>query len=387
VFKVHCHPSLVGACLWATALGFLLDGLVHGRWTRMNAVGFTLAYWATFWNSFVEFYMLTFACATLTLFLARKNDRKGLLRLSAWVAPGAAGLLFFWNARGMTEVKLARIAGSGAVFAFPKFSALANLRWHPRAPEYWGVYLPFSLLALAAAGLYARRRRRDGKLTGTILGALIALFLVIGLDVFEVPSTILRALPAGGGFRFFSRFFPFALFFIAWAAAWGLEALSHARRGWVRGALAAIAGACVLEYWMAPHLSPVRDLMLPTELHAAITKEHPLLLVAPGLRQVHDTYQVALDVPMVAVDHLTREDSETVRARSEAFPKVYKIRGAVPDPTWLPELEKLGVRHILFERESDLDRARGVGLVLIDRFHAATGEILVELAQPKPTVR
>jgi hypothetical protein len=387
LFKVHCHPSLVGACFWATALGFLLDGLVRGRWTRANAVGFTLAFWATFWNSFVEFYMLALACAALVLVLVRKSDLKGLARLFYWVAPGSVGLAFFWSAREMTDVGLARLAGSQAIFAFPRLSWLVSYSWQPRAPEYWGFYLPFSLVALAAVGFIARKGATKEKLTKLRLGALIALFLVICLDLSGAPSAILRALPAGGGFRFFSRFFPFALFFIVWAAAWGLEAISRAPRPWGRVALAVTTIACVLEFWATPHLSPVRDLALPNDLHAAITRAHPLLLVAPGFMQVHDTYQVALDVPMVEIAQLAREDPAAVRARFAAFPRVYGLRGAVPDPSWRLELEKLGVRHLLFERESDLERARGVGLPLTDRFHAPTGEILVELEAPATDAR
>ena len=356
VYKAHAQLHLVGAAFWAGALGQIATAYARHDFGWRRGVLLALFVWATFWSSLAEFTMLAIVGGALAVLyeLAPPAGRPSWIdrmRLVLPVLPGAISLVPVL--RGGTEhVSVALYHGLRLrnFLRFPPLSALSP----PGVaflPEFGGMYLPLALAIPAALGLLLAWRRRRDLLPFAAAAGLAGLLTV---DAFHLPSGVLRSLPLGQGFRVFSRFYPFFLFFAAGLAGLALERLWRSRRRPV-GALGAVllAAAFVAEYRPARlEPSPVRRLPLSATLQDEIDRSRFLLVIPRrDYRNVHDTWPVTLDMRSVHLSFVGRELAAERDLRESLFPSVYLEPPRPQDPVFLSELRRLDVGYVLFESD------------------------------------
>src|SRR5437773_9617826 len=281
------------------------------------------------------------------------------MRLVLPVLPGAISLVPVL--RGGTEhVSVALYHGLRLrnFLRFPPLSALSP----PGVaflPEFGGMYLPLALAIPAALGLLLAWRRRRDLLPFAAAAGLAGLLTV---DAFHLPSGVLRSLPLGQGFRVFSRFYPFFLFFAAGLAGLPLERLWRSRRRPV-GALGAVllAAAFVAEYRPARlEPSPVRRLPLSPTLQDEIDRSRFLLVIPRrDYRNVQDTWPVTLDLRSVHLSFVGRELAAERDLRESLFPSVYLEPPRPQYPVFLSQLRRLDVGYLLFESDGSPPPAWG----------------------------
>jgi hypothetical protein len=373
VFKTHAHINLIGACFWATALGVLVTSYLDGRFGWRRGVVFAVFFWATFWSSFVEFFLLAIvAVLAVAVFEACRatGARRPVAERLRFFLPAVAGVVSLAVFRAAPDLAAVNIALADALtwndlLAFPRLSVFAQL-WTTPVYEHWGTYVPVSvaLLAIIGAGRWIRLRERA--VLPLLLLALLA--LVLTFDVGRGPSTLIRALPMGGGQRVFARFFPFFLFFLAIFAAVGLDALWNApptaearaaagpRR--LRGAavfLCLVAAVELVPYRMQP--SPVKQLPMTEQQRAQLDRGRFVLVIPHGpYLQLHDTYQIALDLPCVNLSYVAREPPAVFVDRMTRFPMTYGRAPVTSLAALDAEFAALNVGYLLVEDKRDAAR-------------------------------
>jgi hypothetical protein len=187
---------------------------------------------------------------------------------------------------------------------------------------------------------------------------LVAATLLLTLDPLQIVGNLIRELPMGQAFRVLSRFFPFFLFFLLMFFCSGLGAIFRLRSKskWILIPL--VLGATAVElypYHMKP--SAVRQLPITRQQRAQLDPEKFVLLITHGpYLSVHDTYQVAMNMPFVYVSYLARESDILSEYRRINFPIVYGGRPPDSQASLLNELRKLNVEYVLFENRDDLAR-------------------------------
>jgi hypothetical protein len=361
VFKTHAHLNLIGACFWASALGVLVNTYRTQRFNRPRALLFAVFLWASFWTSFVEFFMLVVVSVAVVLVFELRNLRGGEGRIAARVRFFVPALV------GAVSLAVLLAAPDVAAVRLPVADPLAfqDLRWFPRlsvfAPlgtstvyEHWGTFIPISFMVLAGIGLARWIRGKEHALLP--IAILVVVTLILTFDPSQGASTVLRRLPLGGGFRVFARFFPFFLFFLLMFAALGLDALL--RRWTFRGrhgviALLLLAAAVELyPYRMQP--SPVKQLPMGPEQRARLERGRFVLVLPHEMHlNVHDTYQIALDLPCVHLSYLARERDPVQAYRMTHFPMVYGAAPVTSVAALYEELRALNIGYILIEDKRD----------------------------------
>lgn len=374
MWKAGGHYNMIGACWWATALGVLVTAYVKRDFGRRNALLFAVFLWATFWSSYIEFFMLGIVCAlTVCCFEARAllSGDRAIGRRIAFFAPsllGLVSLLILLNRPGAQALETELLPGPTFKDLIP--SAKLSLFSYLGFPNRTAAIVCHSYVYLAAFGIWRTCRRRH---TWAIpLGAMCVLTTFLVIDPLGIPSTMIRALPMGGGFRQFERFTPFMLFFIVIFSALGIEALLRGAgelperftRRYRFATLAGILTFAFLElYPFLLHTTELRRLPLTQEAKARLHNGQ-FCLVVPHLwyYPIYDTYQVTLDVPSVSIcgwEHMSQEDKQW---REENFPAVYHgfplpdLLPHLPDmraPTFWSELEQLDVGFLLFVNKED----------------------------------
>lgn len=437
VFKAHGHINMLGAYSWAGALGLAYYIYTARRFTWQRGIAFAIVLWTAFWTSFVEFFMLGIALAAtlvvlevqgtnasgparafrrLARFLASKetldsaSDRLGpppassLRRRVTFFIPSIAGalsfLLFGWADRSQSIANpLVDVIRWREFFLFPRLSLFSSFGF-PAQPEAWGAVLPYSVLVLTLVGIVCWFHRRErGYGPALILGLL---FLAATLNLLHVPSTIIRALPLGEGFRVFTRFYPFMLFFLLPFAALGLDillrktqptdALGPGRslaetRVWMsrRSALAGllILTAAVELYPAQLGVSVVPRVELSDDVRGKLAPTACCLVVPyKTYTPMHDTYQVSLDMPCVNLARWDKQSMGAKTTREQDYPLLYKdalkVYPEKPDiraDGFLEQARALRVKYILFEDKLDLQGFPWPGTVMWE----SSRELLLEL--------
>ena len=439
--KAHTHANLVGFCFWGSALAVLVSSYVSHRFTLRRGVLLAVFVWATYWTSFVEFFMLAVVCvvAVVVFEVAHLGRRPTALgRKAAFLVPtliGAVNLASLaWGPNvGAVEVAHTERFGLFNLFSPPIFSFLGRF-WHSVEPEQWGVYLPVSVAVLAFVG-YVRSRLasrpaaaafgRLAALFGAMLGAeivaaaaslfvlredlevlnithhtrlaLLALLVLVGLlgtlgwllfrrgifirsssaapmfeaavhlkcvwvlafvmllftlDFLDLPSGVIRIGTIGRGFRVFTRFLPFALFFLLVLAALGLEWLWGQRtRASVRLLLCALGALAVVEFTpvrMRPARVPWFE--LPASMPKSLDKSQFVWLPCEKWhRSSLDAYQVALDMPFAYLPQLGHAVTICADDVMRKYPIVYGLTRPYSAGAFLAEARQLHIRYVLFE--------------------------------------
>lgn len=384
VFKVHAHVNLVGAVFWSGCLGTLVHAYRTQRFGARRGLAFSACLWATFWTSFVEFFALLVACAATVLafeIATRSGERHarlaGRFAYFAMLLPGCVSLLSLANAPRLdvVDVDLFPNARFLDLLAPPRLSVWGGVI-ESSAYEYWGSHIPLALVVLAAIGLAiwpsARGASRKERI---VIASLAAFMLLLTLNPLNAPLAVLRLLPTGSGFRVAARFLPFVYFFALIPAAYGLTRLLEWRATAPRlAALLALAALTALEYYpwqLAP--SAVKQFAVP-EAVAEEGARGAFTLIVPrkSYTNAHDTYQVSMDVPVVQLSYLAREDRAAKAERVRRFPALYAAPHA-PTPRELPQLRAAGVRFVLYEDE----RAYTAGKLRGETLAQQAGAVLV----------
>jgi len=357
VYQAHAHLHLLGPVFWVGALGQIVTAYERHDFGPRRGMLLALFVWATFWSSLTEFTMLAIVGGALAVLyeLAPPAGRPSWierLRLVLPVLPGAVSLLpVLRGGTGHIAVAMGHGLRLRNFLRFPPLSALSP-------PDvafvagFGGMYLPLALAVPAAVGLVlAWRRRRD--LLPLAAAAGVAGLLTV--NAFHVPSGLLRSMPLGVGFRDFSRFYPFFLFFAAGLAGLALERLwQWPRRRVAAFATVLLAAAFVAEYWparLAP--SPVRRLTLTAALERQLDRGRFLLVVPRReYRNVQDTWAVAFDMRSVHLSFVGREVAAEHDLRESLFPRVYLEPPRPRDPAFISDLRQLHVGYLLFESDA-----------------------------------
>ncbi|MFA6242873.1 MAG: hypothetical protein WC655_18180, partial [Candidatus Hydrogenedentales bacterium] len=395
VWKIGGHYNMIGSCFWGIALGAVLVAYAKNEFTAKNSALWAVFVWATFWTSLIEFFMLGIVVAlTVVVF----EFQRALLRDHAIVkrvlfflpaALGAVSLLLFLFARKGQTVALPLMPGPTLLDLIP--SAKLSLWSYIGLPNRTATVIPHSYVYLALIGGFALWRRQS-----RILWPIVALFIgavALVIDPFHIPSSILRALPTGKGFRFFERFIPFALYFLLILSAVGLEFLYKEwvpkKPAWLLGAIrfpkkaVVIGGILVFAaselYPVLLNITPIMKLPITPEVRAELNPERYCLVVPDGdYRQVLQTYQVELDIPCVNIAYWDRMDKNALQRRAQEYPGVYAGAPAphpqptapnVEAPSFPDEARALKIGYLLFENKNAAGtwRARGRTLLETDR--------------------
>jgi hypothetical protein len=392
LFRAHKHVNLIGGAFWGGALAIVLYAYLRKRFTPAGSAGFALLFWATFWNSFVEVFMLalvvglTIACFELPRL---HKDYRTLPKRVVFFLPTLLGVVSLLALRGGPDLAvvsnpLVDTGGLLDLFRFPKLGPLAHLGT-PSTPSGWGATFSYSALALACIGAPALRKRLGA--TFIPLCALLGLLLVLTINPFNLSSALVRALPLGDGFRVFNRFFPFVVLLLTPFVASGVATLLNAPRPILaRTTLAALVALLVFEcYPLQQRTRPVRDLHVPPHVRATLDTDRFCLIVPEGDHhyQVHNTYYATLGLPAVNLSYWDKMSAKNKAHRTEEFPHVYPAGGDYPaapdvnDPAILQELAQLNVGYVLFADKADLPESVIRGEVVWE-----TGrEILIALPQ------
>ena len=359
VFKTHAHVNLVGGAFWGGCLAVLVHAYVRNHFGWRHGLLFSLCLWATFWTSFVEFFALVVVCAVVVfafeiagLLRHTKFGCRDRIAFFSMVLPGTVSLASLVNAPSAKAVDIA---------PFPNVQ-LSDLLIPPRLSffggsfkaseyEYWGSHLPIVFVVLAALGLIAAGRRYVVRTSLIPILGVAALTAVLTLNPHDIPITLIRRLPMGTGFRVAGRFLPLFHFFLLIPAAYGVDSLLSMRSGWSRniafGALACLTWAELFPSNLGP--STVKAFDVPAQVaadgaHGAFT----LIIPRGAYLSALDTYQVSMNVPVVHLSFLAREDPETAAARSKRFRALYpgprKLSARV-----LAQMKEANVHYVLFE--------------------------------------
>ena len=372
VFKAHAHVNLIGVAFWGSAIAMLIRAYTQKGFNWKNGFLFGLFFWATFWTSFLEFYML---CMVVSLVVIYFEVLAMMTRSDSII----------WNLRSSLQFLLFPILGSISLFVLqyaPEFDVLnipvfysldpyQFLGWGKLSilgewftsslPEFWGNSLGLVALIFGIIGIVAILKLRSYR-TALWFG-LIALGLVMLLLLFNpagIVSSFLGELPVARGFRVYSRFFSFFLFFFSALVAVGFEQLGLIQNRWLRvsAVLLVLVFFCI-EYYPARLLpSPLPQI---DGFHSSSIRLDPskrVLVVPDGQYvQAKDIYQTKLDHPGVYVSYLAREPWGERAWREMEYPEVYREMsrgGAVRSEEWIRELRKLNVGYILFEDKKAL---------------------------------
>ena len=357
MFKAHAHVNLIGAVFWAGALAALLYFYLIGRRQLPSGLAFAVCVWATFWTSFVEFFVLVVVVTLIALVFetravaGHRFEIKSRVLFYLPVLLGSGSLLVLLTTPDTSVVgqPLFQNLSLMDLISFPRLSILASLGTSAIF-EYWGTYLPLVFLIPAVFGLRQLYLSRNSVLGP--LSILTVLLLVLSLDPFGLPSTVVRLLPLGEGFRVFGRFFPFFLFFFLICVAFALRALfalsRSPKKSILVGLLVILSLVELYPYRMQP--SPVKKLDIPSQVSRLFDASRFVLVAPRGeYRNVHDTYQCALDMPCVYLSYLAREDDESRRLRQERFPIIYRGQRPTSLEEFRKEFEELDIGFVLFE--------------------------------------
>jgi hypothetical protein len=334
VFKTHAHVNLVGGAFWGAALAVLVHAYARNQFGWRSGLLFSLCLWATFWTSFVEFFELLVICAVVvaTFELQRvvsrgSAPRRGRLAFFAMSLPGALSLVSLLNAPNAKAVDIALFPNLQLTdLLIPARLSFWGGLFRVSAWEYWGSHIPIVFVVLSVVGIAAAV---GGGALARPLRALLAiatLTLIFTLNPLDIPSTLIRRLPMGTGFRVFGRFLPFFYFFLLIFAALGAERLLRLRNRGLRVATCAtltlLACAEMFPWQLSP--SVVKDFKVPAAVLADAERGAFTLIVPAGsYSNVLDTYQVSMNVPVVQLSYLAREDPQSVAARAQRFPALY----------------------------------------------------------------
>ncbi|UCG62555.1 MAG: hypothetical protein JSV52_04515 [Candidatus Zixiibacteriota bacterium] len=383
VVKAHAHINLIGACFWGGALAVLVYSYVKNRFRWPYAVLFAVLLWSTFWTSFVEFFMLAvvLVCVVAVMEIGAFSSRtSGLPRRIMFYLPAMVGAvpaaLFLSRAPSdIVDVKLYQQLAFVDLMTFPKLSVLSGLAVSS-FPEFWGVYVPVSTIMLAIPGVVAMRINGRKGLKAILILAGICLAAV--LDPFHAVSGILRSLPMGTGFRVFSRFFPFFLFFFLILACHGLNHIIQKWKLWARVSVAlAFLAITITEYYpQGLNVSPVKNFSLNARQTNQLKRDRFVLVIPEGrYRNVHDTYQVTMNMRFVYLSYLARTDTRIAAKRRQRFPMVYAGKPIGNQEEFLRELKKLGVGYVLFENAAQAANFPLQG----DVVHESNNELLMSI--------
>ena len=95
---------------------------------------------------------------------------------------------------------------------------------------------------------------------------------------------------------------------------------------------------------------------LDVDRRQALDHDRFVLLVPDGpYLNLHDTYQLALEMPFVHLSHLSRESRRTSQFRKLNFPHIYGGARHGPRAALRDELQQLNVGYILFENKAALE--------------------------------
>jgi hypothetical protein len=371
VFKTHAHLNLICACFWAGALELLINFYLRDNRRWKNMMLFALLFWGTFWSSFVGFFMqvifivIVIVTFEIYAFFAQGNRNWGR---TIYLLPTLLG--------GVSLVLLAGVPISSTInrtindsmpvsdlFSFPLLGFLSDYST-TSSIENAGTYIPYSYLALSVIGFFIPHKME--KKDRLAIGIFLIVSLLLTLNPLQILSNIIKWLPGGHGFRVYSRFFPYFLFFLLILFNQGVSAIvewSFKAKKWV---LMALLSVIVFELYPC-NLNPskVKQIFLSPEVRSRIDPSDFVILSLRGpYVTLDDTYQVCLDLPFVYLSDLSRENPETIRFRKENFPIVYNGVAQNTPERLRAELSGLKVKYILFEDKKDLVRMPFPGTII-----------------------
>ena len=247
----------------------------------------------------------------------------------------------------VTATEIAMVPSSLA--GVPRWTELTTIWWLAKLGSLT-VVLVYLLFALG----WCCRKAEDGQAAKgadslRVVAILAVVSLAVTLDVLHVPSALIRSLPFGGGFRVFSRFFPFALFFLLIPAAFGLEWLWTHRRA----ARAAVVVICVLGCLeLVPfglHPSLVRQFRLPPTVSRQLARD-ALVWIADDDPSQTDLamYQIALDMRFARAPRMSRGAIHDVGRAAAQYPVVYGGKKAFSAEELIEEAKRLNIGYVLF---------------------------------------
>lgn len=374
VFKTHAHVNLVGGVFWGGALAVLAFAYIQNRWGWREGALFATCVWATFWTSFVEFFALLVACGCMIMAfeldaVVRTRQLPGKTRIAffSMVLPGALSLLSLRNAPNVHAVDIAPFPNVHLLdLVIPARLSIFGASGKAIEFEYWGSHVPVLFVLLAGIGLVARRRA--GPMLPMPILLMVAVTAVLTLNPGGAPLDLVRKLPLGNGFRVAARFLPFLYFFALVAAAFGLEHILAWQRRWtVAMAMAVLAAlACVELYPAQLSPSPVRAFTVPKQVRDEGESGAFTLIMPRGhYTNVLDTYQVSMNIPVVHLSYLAREDHTAAEARRARYPGLYpppkKLTKGV-----LAQMQQANVRYVLFEDRAQYEASKYHGAVIAE---------------------
>jgi hypothetical protein len=376
VFKTHAHPNLIGGAFWGGCIAVVVHAYVHDKFGRRRGLLFGLCLWATFWTSFVEFFELLIVIAAVVIafelyaaFRRTHHSPGERIAFFAMSLPGLASLAAFANAPSAGAVDIAPFANIrlSDLIIPPRLSYFGNA-FKVSEYEYWGSHLPLVFVILFIVGLLCTRRYQLLRSSLFPIVVLAVLTAIIIINPHNVPLDVIRRVPLGNGFRVAARFLPFFYFFLLIPAAFGIDHLIRVRRAWWAGSiLVSLSVLAAVELYPAKlRPSAVKMFEVPNDVARDGARGVFTLIIPRGVyTNVLDTYQISMNVPIVHLSYLAREDPKSSAIRRKRFPKLYpnptKLSGRV-----LSQMRDAGVRYVLFEDRAQYDAGHYRGQLIAE---------------------
>jgi hypothetical protein len=233
---------------------------------------------------------------------------------------------------------------------------------------------------LSAYGFVVARQRYSARPYLIPIVIVAGTTAILTLNPYEIPISLIRRLPMGTGFRVAGRFLPFFYFFLLIPAAHGLDGLLRVRNRWERNAAFGVLALLTWAEMFPSKLSPsaVKVLELPAEVAADGARGAFTLIIPRGeYTNLLDTYQVSMNVPVLHLSYLAREDPQAAAIRAKRFPLLYpnprKLSARV-----LAQMEEADVHYVLFEDQQQYYSSKFRGEPVVEH----DGAVLVRYYPP-----
>jgi hypothetical protein len=358
ITKAHAHPNLINGAIWGGCLAVLWYAYVKDRFTWRQAVLFSVLFWGSFWTSFAETFMLAITIILSVIILEifrygrtsglRGRGRFALMLVAGGIIASVPLLLHGVNIDYFATKRWLAPALSELLYP-PRLHFLAAAS-HSAVREYFGFYIPLSVVLAGCFGWGALTWSPRYRLRGPIILTTLSLGVLCFNNAAE--DWVARVVPLAAWLRVWAQLLPAIVFFLCVFAAFGIAWLWRQRTVGKAATIILLVLAAFEYYPFLLKPLPVLDPDIPASVLQTMDEDKFVMyLPRRGHRgvRINDTFQVAIDKPVVHLSFLAHESAASAVARRGVYRKTYLPRHVKPDRLWYREAKALNIGYIFAE--------------------------------------